>query len=117
VTRTANSRTLELVLFTLKEGTTREQFLATNEAASNWMQQQPGFISHELCYTADGDRWIELAWWESLEKAEAAANAAMSSRSCAPMFALIDMKSALILHGESAIAPVIARREEVEPLT
>jgi hypothetical protein len=58
----ADGRTLELVVFSLKEGTTREQFLATESAASNWMQQQPGFISHELSYAADGDRWIEIAW-------------------------------------------------------
>jgi hypothetical protein len=31
---------------------------------------------------------------------------AMSSDSCAPMFGLIDMESALYLHGEPAIAPV-----------
>jgi hypothetical protein len=110
----ADGRTLELVVFSLKAGTTREQFLATESAASNWMQQQPGFISHELSYAADGDRWIEIAWWESLEEAETAANAAMSSASCAPMFALIDMESALMLHGERAIPPVIARREAVE---
>jgi hypothetical protein len=107
-------RTLELVVFKLTEGTTREQFLATDAAASSWMQQQPGFLSHELTYAAESDQWIEVAWWESLETAAAAAEAAMSSDSCAPMFALIDMESALMLHGESAIAPVVAERVEVE---
>lgn len=114
MTGTGHGETLELVVFTLREGTTREQFLATNDAASNWMQQQPGFISHELSYAADGDRWIEIAWWESLGDAEAAASAAMSSQSCAPMFGLIDMESALMLHGEAAIPPVFAQREAVE---
>jgi hypothetical protein len=98
----AGGETLELVVFGLKEGTTREQFLATNEAASNWMEQQRGFISHELSYAAAGDRWIELARWETLEDAEAAAEAAMSSSACAPMFALIEMESAVMLHGEPA---------------
>jgi hypothetical protein len=32
--------------------------------------------------------------------AQAAAERAMSSESCAPMFALIDMESTLMLHGE-----------------
>ncbi|MGH2822212.1 MAG: antibiotic biosynthesis monooxygenase family protein [Thermoleophilaceae bacterium] len=114
MTGTADGKTLELVVFTLKGGTTREQFLATNDAASDWMQQQPGFISHELSYAADGDRWIEIAWWQSLETAEAAANAAMSSRSCAPMFGLIEMESALMLHGELAIPTAVAQPEAPE---
>ena len=38
----------------------------------------------------------------SIEHAQAAAGAAMSSDSCAPMFALIDMESAVMLHGEAA---------------
>lgn len=114
MTDTAGDRTLELVVFKLKEGTTPQEFLATDEAASKWMRQQPGFLSHELSYAADTDQWIEVAWWESLDAAKTAADAAISSASCAPMFALIDMESALMLHGESAIAPVTARRAEVE---
>jgi Antibiotic biosynthesis monooxygenase len=110
VTDAADGTTLELVLFKLKAGTTREQFLATDKAASNWMHEQPGFVSHELSYAAESDQWIELARWKSLEHARAAAQAAMSSESCAPMFALIDMDSALMLHGEPAIAPVVADR-------
>jgi Antibiotic biosynthesis monooxygenase len=114
VTDTAGEGTLELVVFKLKEGTTREEFLATDAAASGWMRQQPGFISHELSYAAESDRWIEIARWESLEEAEAAAGAAMSSDSCAPMFALIDMESALMLHGQPAVPPVVTRHAEVE---
>jgi hypothetical protein len=114
VTGTAGGTVIELVVFKLKDGTTREQFLATDDAASNWMQEQPGFVSHELSHAAETDQWIELARWETLEHAKAAAQAAMSSESCAPMFALIDMDSALMLHGEPAITPAIARRNQVE---
>ena len=111
MTGKAGGDTLELVVFGLRPGTTREQFLATNEAASQWMEQQPGFVSHELSYAPAGDRWIELVRWETLGHAEAAAEAAMSSSSCAPMFALIEMDSALMLHGEPAVG---ADRNEVE---
>ena len=38
----------------------------------------------------------------------------MSSKSCAPMFALIDMESVLMLHGEPATAPLIAEHRRVE---
>jgi len=94
--------------------TTREQFLATDAGASSWGARAPGFVSHELSYAAETDRWIELARWETLEHAKAAAEAAMSSKSCAPMFALIDMESVLMLHGEPATAPLIAEHRRVE---
>ena len=102
------NRVLELVVFKLNDGVTREQFLSTNEAVSTWISNQPGFVSHELMYDAEGDRWIELAWWRTMQDAHAAAELAMTSESCAPMFALIDMESTLMLHGEPAIAPVYA---------
>jgi hypothetical protein len=101
-------KVLELVVFKLNEGVSREQFLGTNDAVSAWISQQPGFISHELMYEAEGDRWIEVAWWRTMKEAHAAAERAMTSESCAPMFALIDMESSLMLHGVPAIAPVYA---------
>ncbi|MGH7720823.1 MAG: hypothetical protein ACREON_18500 [Gemmatimonadaceae bacterium] len=106
-------KVLELVVFKLNEGVSHEQFLATNDAVSTWISKQPGFISHELSYDAEGDRWIEVAWWKTMEEAHAAAEQAMTSESCAPMFALIDMKSALMAHGEPAIAPVYAEETPV----
>src|SRR5687767_7168202 len=99
-------RVLELVVFKVKEGVTREQFLGTVDAVSTWVRAQPGFLSRDLSYSATEDRWIEVVWWRSLSEAEAAAEVAMSSTSCAPMFALIDRDSTLFLHGIPAIAPV-----------
>ena len=97
-------RVLELVVFKLKESVTREQFLGTVEPVSAWISEQPGFVSRELSYDAEGERWIEVVWWRTMEDAHAAAERAMTSESCAPMFALIDMESALMAHGELAEA-------------
>ncbi len=99
-------RVLELVVFKLKEGATREQLLATNDALSEWARQQPGFISREQAYDAEGDRWIDLLWWRTIEDARAASEAAMTSEACAPMFALIDEEATLMLHADPVIAPV-----------
>ena len=101
-------KVLELVVFTLNEGVSREQFLSTNDAVSRWISEQPGFISRELSYDADGDRWIDVIWWRTMEDAHAAAELAMTSDSCSPMFARIDLESALMVHGEPAIEPVRA---------
>ena len=102
----ATQNVLELVVFRLNEGVARDQFLGTNDAVSAWISQQPGFLSRDLSYDAEGDRWIDIIRWESIENATAAADLSTSSPSCLPMFALIDMESLLMIHGEPAIAPV-----------
>ena len=104
----AETKVLELVVYQLHEGVSREQFLGTNDAVSSWIRQQPGFISRELVYDAEGDRWVDVIWWQTLEQAQAASERSMSSESCLPMFALIDMESGLMLHGTPAISRVDA---------
>ncbi len=93
-------KVLELVVFKLNEGVSREQLLGTVDPVSAWIAEQPGFISRELAHDAEGDRWVDVVWWRSAAEAHAAAERAMTSESCAPMFALIDMESMLMLHGE-----------------
>ncbi len=97
---------LELVVYKLDEGVSREQFLGTNDAVSAWISRQPGFISRDLVSDNEGGRWVDVIWWETMEQAHAASELSMSSESCQPMFALIEMESALMLHGIPAIATV-----------
>jgi len=104
-------KVLELVVFKLAEGVSREQFLGTVDPVSSWISRQPGFISRELCHDGDGDRWIEVVWWRTMKDAHAAAELAMTSESCAPMFGAIDMESTLMLHGTPAIPPVVRPAE------
>jgi hypothetical protein len=104
----AGTKVLELVVYQLHKGVSREQFLGTNDAVSSWIRQQSGFLSRELVYDAEGDRWVDVIWWETLEQAQAASERSMTSESCSPMFALINMDSALMLHGIPAINPVHA---------
>jgi hypothetical protein len=99
-------KVLELVVFKLRNGATREDLLGTADAVSDWAKSQPGFISRELSYDAEGGRWIDAIWWRTMEDAHAAAELALTSESCAPMFALIDEESTLMVHGELAIPPV-----------
>lgn len=102
------AKVLELVVFQLTDGVTRDELLATVDPVSRWAAEQPGFVSRDLVHDAEHDRWIDVVWWRSMEDAHAAAEAAMHSPSCAPMFALIDEKETLMLHGERAIAPFAA---------
>jgi heme-degrading monooxygenase HmoA len=104
---------VELATFKTKEGVTQEQFLATVDAVSEWVKRQPGFISYDLAYAEETDTWMEVIWWESLDAARYGAEAAVTSESCAPMFALIDRQSTRILHGERVI-PTVAREVQNE---
>ena len=101
-------RVLELVIYRLNEGVSGEQFLGTNRAVSTWISTQPGFISRDLVHDSDGDRWVDVVWWETMAQAQAASEASMTSESCQPMFALIHMESALMLHGVPTIDTVTA---------
>ena len=104
----SGQKVLELVVFKLREGVSREQLIDTAGPVSAWIREQPGFVSRELSYDAEGDRWIDVVWWETMADAHAASELAMTSESCAPMFALIDMESTLMLHADLAAEPVRA---------
>lgn len=101
-------KVLELVVYKLNEGASGEQFLETNRAVSAWISKQPGFISRDLVQDSDGDRWVDVIWWETMAQAHDASEASLTSESCQPMFALIHMESALMLHGVPAIDTVTA---------
>ena len=101
-------RVLELVVYRLQEGVSREDFLGTNGAVNTWIGNQPGFISRDLVHDSDGDRWVDVIWWETLEQAHAASEKAMTSESCLPMFSQIDEQSTLMLHGVPATETVTA---------
>ena len=97
---------VEIAIFKLKEGVAREKLLSTVDAVSEWAKSQPGFLSRDLTYSADDDSWIDVVWWESSEAAHRAAEVAMTSESCAPMFALLDLESIQMLQGERVVRAV-----------
>lgn len=91
---------LELVLFAVKAGTTSEEVLATSERVTAWVSGQEGFISRELLRSAEGDQWIDLVRWRTLDDARTAAKLAPQAAECQPMFSLIDLESVTMLHGQ-----------------
>ena len=104
-----SGRVVEIAIFKLQEGSTREQLLATVDAVSEWAKNRPGFVSRDLTYSAETDSWIDVIWWESLDAAHSAAEAAMTSEACAPMFAVIDLEGTQMIHGHREI-PSVSRR-------
>lgn len=94
-----DNKTLELVVFELNEGVTDDEFMATVKDVSRWVATQPGFVSRELVHSPESGKYTEIVWWRSRQEAEAAAQEAMDSPSCAPMFGMIAMDSMTMLHG------------------
>jgi hypothetical protein len=64
----------EIVLFQLRPGVDREQYLAATGKASDWLQAQPGFLSREILEDESG-QWLEVLRWATTEDALAAARA------------------------------------------
>jgi Antibiotic biosynthesis monooxygenase len=98
------SKVLEVVVFTLRDGASRGDFLATEAAMDAWLHEQPGFQSYDLLLGDDGDTWAFIGWWRTMADARAAGNAAMTAPGTAPMLALIDFHSDRYryLHAEPA---------------
>jgi hypothetical protein len=98
------SNVLELVVFTLRAGSSRSEFLATAASMDAWLAEQPGFLSYDLLLGDDGDTWVFVGWWRTMAEAKAAADAALAAPGTAPMLALIDFDPPryLYLHAERA---------------
>ncbi len=101
-----SQKVLELVVFELADGVSDDDFLQTTGPVSDWVKTQPGFISRDLTRSADGNKWIEVVWWQTLEAAEAASELAQSSEACSPMFSRIKFETIVMLHGIPAISAV-----------
>ena len=51
---TQDGKVLELVVFKLRAGASREELLGTVDAVSAWIAQQPGFVARSLVEDREG---------------------------------------------------------------
>ncbi len=98
----------EVVVFHLSDGATHEALIEASGPVSEWAAQQPGFIDRSLIRCNDGETYVEVVRWHSLDDAERAAELALNSAACGPMFALIDFETIQMLHGRSVLAAAAA---------
>lgn len=64
---------IETVIFKTEDGIERDTFMETLKASSQFVKDQPGFVSRRLSYT-DDDTWIEHIEWKTRAHAQAAAS-------------------------------------------
>ena len=92
---------VEITQFKLMDGVIEEEFLqdATN-VQKGFLEKQAGYAGTRQLLKGDGGEWVDIVYWESLEDAQKAQEAAMGSETCTPMFQKIDTSSIKMLHLE-----------------
>ena len=95
---------VEITQFKLVDGVTEESFLqdATN-VQKGFLEKQAGYAGTRQLLKGDAGEWVDIVYWESLENAQKAQEAAMGSKTCMPMFQKIDPSSIKMLHLEQVI--------------
>lgn len=88
---------VEIVQFTLHDGSAADDFLAAAAATEAALRRQPGFLRRILLRDDTGG-WTDLVEWRSRPEAEAAAQAMMSDPSFAPFLSMIDMETISMAH-------------------
>lgn len=89
--------TVELVRFSLVNGSTKSDFLVSNREVEAWVTQQPGFISRQLCLSEEGI-WSDIVLWDSKENAKLAADLCMTQLGDSDFMRMIDFSSVLMSH-------------------
>ena len=95
---------VEITQFKLVDGVTEESFLqdATN-VQKGFLEKQAGYAGTRQLLKGDAGEWVDIVYWESLENAQKAQEAAMGSKTCMPMFQKIDPSSIKMLHLEQVM--------------
>ncbi len=91
---------LEIVTFRTKDGIAVADVLkASAEMEQHFITKQKGFIKRTIG-KGDGNEWVDVVYWETMNDATKAGEAAMQSPACAPMFGMIDEASTKMSHSE-----------------
>ncbi|MFL0809841.1 MAG: hypothetical protein K6L76_05450 [Agarilytica sp.] len=92
--------TLELVSFALKPNADETQLADLQPAVNTFVKQQPGFYYRSLIKDSDG-QYLDIVYWESEEKAKAAAEKFMAQPWAEQMMSLVDESSIKMRHVQS----------------
>jgi heme-degrading monooxygenase HmoA len=86
------SNTVWFISFKLKKEVSVEDFLLASEKCHNEvLSQQKGFISWEVL--RNGDTWVDLVKWETMEDAKSAETAGQSNPAAHEFYACLNMSS------------------------
>ena len=90
---------MELAIGKVKEGISREAYLAAAVAVEADLRAMPGFRSRRLLAGEDG-LWVDLVLWDSMEDALQAARAFEHIPSALPMIGMLNGETIRMYHLE-----------------
>lgn len=91
------ANTVEVVVFKLNEGVSREQFLKDAAITQTKVEQFEGYIDRQLLEGEEG-QWTDIVWWESKEAAFSAAELIMQDEACMPFMQAINSDTMQMMH-------------------
>lgn len=93
----STSHVVEVVLYRLREGVSRETQMAALQAAQSEIASLPGFIRREVLADADG-QWVEMVYWRTMDEALNAMNLIADKPNLQQAFTLLDEGTIRMLH-------------------
>jgi len=91
---------LEIAMYKIKNGVSEADFIQAGvEMEKNFIKKQKGFIKRTFAKSENGE-WVDVIYWETMDDAMKASEAAMKSPVCAPMFGMLDDVSVKMHHFE-----------------
>lgn len=100
---TSRSHIVEVVLYRLRAGVSREAQINALQASQSELASLPGFIRREVLADSDG-QWIELVYWQTMDEALNAINLVGDKPNLQQAFTLLDESSIRMLHMLPALA-------------
>lgn len=84
---------VELVRFTLREGSNVDEFVQAAEKNLEDLRKQPGFCYRSLSCDSESGMWSDISYWSSLENAKASSDKFMQWASAQKMVSFINSDS------------------------
>ena len=97
-----NVKAVEIVIFSFKEKYSDQPASEKAMLVNDFISNQSGFISRTTS-KLDGDKWIDIVYWESMQEAKDANGAAMKCEPCGAFFNSINQEPMQFMHGETFV--------------
>ena len=91
---------LEVAIYKIKSDVSDADFIkAATSMEEHFAKKQKGFIKRTFA-KSESSEWVDVIYWETMNDALKASEAAMKSTFCAPMFGMLNEASVKMFHFE-----------------
>lgn len=94
---------LEFAMFNAKPGVSDDAVIKAAQAIQTDLAASPGYLKREL-FRGDGQQWLDLVYWRSLNDVTIAAEKIMSGSNWPTFEAVLDATGGRMIHAQQQIA-------------